>query len=71
MSKYVKELITDDLRQRLEGVSDLLLVDIIGLENNKNVILRKHLREKDICLLVVKNSPVSYTHLTLPTILLV
>ena len=40
MSKYVKELITDDLRQRLEGVSDLLLVDIIGLENNKNVILR-------------------------------
>ena len=56
MSKYVKELITDDLRQRLEGVSDLLLVDIIGLENNKNVILRKHLREKDSCLLVVKNS---------------
>ena len=43
MSKYVKELITDDLRKRLDGVSDLLLVDVIGLENNKNVILRKHL----------------------------
>jgi large subunit ribosomal protein L10 len=56
MSKYVKELITCDLRKRLDGVSDLLLVDVIGLENNQNVILRRHLREKDICLLVVKNS---------------
>ena len=56
MSKYVKELITDDLRKRLDGVSDLLLVDLIGLENNKNVLLRQQLREKDIRLLVVKNS---------------
>ena len=56
MSKYVKALITDDLRKRLDGVSDLLLVDVIGLENNQNVILRKQLREKDIRLLVVKNS---------------
>ena len=56
MSKYVKELITKDLRKRLDGVEDALLVDVIGLENNKNVALRQRLRKKNIHLLVVKNS---------------
>jgi large subunit ribosomal protein L10 len=56
MSKYVKDLITNELKQRLEGVGDLLVVDVSGLENNKNVQLRKQLREKDIHLLMVKNS---------------
>jgi large subunit ribosomal protein L10 len=56
MSKFVKELITKDLRNRLTGVDDALLVDVIGLENNKNVALRQRLRQKNIHLLVVKNS---------------
>lgn len=56
MSKYLKQLITDDLKKRLEGVSDLILVDIAGLESNKNVELRKQLRQKNIHLLMVKNS---------------
>jgi large subunit ribosomal protein L10 len=56
MSKYLKNLISDDLKQRLDGVDDLLLVDIAGLEANKNVALRKALREKKIQLVVVKNS---------------
>jgi large subunit ribosomal protein L10 len=56
MSKFVKDLITKDLRNRLEGVDDALLVDVIGLENNKNVALRQRLRKKNIHLLVVKNS---------------
>ncbi|MEX2315897.1 MAG: 50S ribosomal protein L10 [Pirellulales bacterium] len=56
MSKYVKDLITKDLRKRLDGVSDALLVDVIGIENNKAVELRKRLRQKKINLLVVKNS---------------
>lgn len=56
MSKFVKELITKDLRKRLDGVEDALLVDVIGLENNKNVALRQRLRKKNIHLLVVKNS---------------
>jgi large subunit ribosomal protein L10 len=56
MSKYLKNLITDDLRKRLGGVGDLLVVDIAGLEANKNVELRKKLREKKIQLLLVKNS---------------
>ncbi len=56
MSKLVKDLITKDLRQRLEGVEDALLVDVIGLKNEKNVALRQRLRQKNIHLLVVKNS---------------
>jgi large subunit ribosomal protein L10 len=56
MSKFVKDMITNDLRKRLEGVDEALLVDVIGLENNKNVALRQRLRQKKIHLLVVKNS---------------
>ena len=56
MSKYVKDLITNDLRNRLDGVDDALLVDVIGMKNDKNVALRQRLRQKNIHLLVVKNS---------------
>lgn len=56
MSKYLKNLITDELKNRLEGVSDLLLVDVALLEANANVSLRKKLRDKNIQMLVVKNS---------------
>ena len=43
MSKFVKDAITKDLRGRLEGVEDALLVDVIGLKNDKNVALRQRL----------------------------
>ena len=56
MSKFVKDMITKDLRNRLEGVDDALLVDVIGLKNDKSVALRQRLRKKSIHLLVVKNS---------------
>ena len=56
MSKFVKQLMTDDLKQRWEGVDDALLVDVIGLEANETVELRKRLREQGISLMVVKNS---------------
>ena len=56
MSKYLKDLITDDLKKRLEGVSDVLVVDIAGLEANKNVELRKQLRQKGIKMLMVNRS---------------
>ena len=56
MSQYLKELITDELKSRFDGVSDALLVDVIGMEVNSNVELRKTLREKNIKLMVVKNS---------------
>jgi large subunit ribosomal protein L10 len=56
MSKYVKELVTDHLKQELEGVQDLLLVNVVGLTANRASALRKALRDKGIKLLVVKNS---------------
>ena len=37
MSKYVKDLITTDLRNRLNGVEDVLLVDVIGMKNENSV----------------------------------
>ncbi|MDZ4657680.1 MAG: 50S ribosomal protein L10 [Bythopirellula sp.] len=56
MSKYVKDLITNELKSRLAGVADALLVDVVGMEANSNVELRKELRKKNMHLLVVKNS---------------
>ena len=56
MSKYVKNLISDHLRSRLNGVQDALLVNMIGLDVNTNNRLRTALREKDIEVMVVKNS---------------
>jgi large subunit ribosomal protein L10 len=56
MSKYVKDLLTKDLVNRLDGVENCLLANVIGLDANSSTALRKRLREKDIQLMVVKNS---------------
>jgi ribosomal protein L10 len=56
MSKYVKNLLTQDVAGRLEGVDDALLVNVVGMDANSTVALRRRLREKSINLLVVKNS---------------
>ena len=56
MSKFVKDLITEDLKGRFEGVTDLFLVNLVGLDAIKTQTLRKKLREKDVHLLMVKNS---------------
>jgi large subunit ribosomal protein L10 len=56
MSKYLKNLISDDLKKRLDGVEDLLVVDVMKMNSEKTVTLRKTLRAKKINLLVVKNS---------------
>ena len=56
MSKYVKNLIADHLRQRLANVNDALLVNVVGLDANANNRLRTELQTKDINVLVVKNS---------------
>ena len=44
MSKYVKDLVVQDLQRRLDGVDDAVLVDVIGLDANTSVLLRKQLR---------------------------
>ena len=56
MSKYVKDLLTSDLRNRLEGVNDAILVNIIGMDANKTSRLRQELRKKKMSLTAVKNS---------------
>ena len=56
MSKLVKDLLSRDIAERLDGVSDALLVNVIGLDANKSVAVRRRLREKSISVLVVKNS---------------
>ena len=56
MSKYVKDLVVQDLRRRLDGVDDAVLVNVVGMHGNETVVLRKQLRDKGIGLLVVKNS---------------
>lgn len=56
MSKYVKDLVAQDLAGRLADVEDALLVNVVGLDANQSVVLRRQLREKNINLLMVKNS---------------
>jgi large subunit ribosomal protein L10 len=56
MSKYLKDLISNDLKKRLDGVTDLLVIDVMGMNSGKTVELRKELRKEKINLLVVKNS---------------
>ena len=56
MSKFVKDLITDHLKSRLDDVSDLLVVNIVGLDANRNTALRRELRTKGMQMMVVKNS---------------
>ena len=56
MSKYVKNLITDNLRNRLQGIDSAILVNVIGVKSNANTRLRAELRSKNIHVLVVKNS---------------
>jgi ribosomal protein L10 len=56
MSKLVKDMITTELKSRFDGVTDLFLVNLVGLDAIKTQTLRKKLREKDIHLMMVKNS---------------
>jgi ribosomal protein L10 len=56
MSKFVKDLLTKDLQGRVDGIEDCLVVNVIGMESEDTVQLRRRLREKNISLMVVKNS---------------
>jgi large subunit ribosomal protein L10 len=56
MSKYVKGLVTGDIKNRLEGVADAILVNVIGMESAATFGIRKKFREKGINMLVIKTS---------------
>jgi large subunit ribosomal protein L10 len=56
MSKYVKELMMDELRSDLNGSRSLLILDLKGLDATAEHAFRRSLRKKSIRLRVLKNS---------------
>lgn len=56
MSKFVKELEIEHLRRQFDGVEDVLVVNVIGMDATGTTKLRQELRKKGIRLQVVKNS---------------
>lgn len=56
MSKYIKQLITDSVKHRLDNVQYLMLVNLTGIDANKTNMIRANLADKGIRLMVVKNS---------------
>ena len=56
MSKFVKQLVANDIAKRLDGITYLMLVGLTGIDANKTVNLRATLASKGINLLVIKNS---------------
>jgi ribosomal protein L10 len=55
MSKHVKELLSQEFANRLEGVQDAVLVNVVGMDANTTVVLRRQLRAKNIKMMVVRN----------------
>lgn len=56
MSKLVKKLVSRDIANRLEGVNDAIVANIVGMTGEENYNIRKTLRDKGIGLLVVKRT---------------
>jgi large subunit ribosomal protein L10 len=56
MSKYVKELMMDQLKSDLDGSRSLLIVDLKGLDAITEHQLRRDLRKKSIKIRALKNS---------------
>ncbi|MCP4251292.1 MAG: 50S ribosomal protein L10 [bacterium] len=56
MSKPVKDLISENLRARYEGIADACVVDLTGLDVDRTQQLRRDLRGKSMQIQVVKNA---------------
>ncbi|NQU74896.1 MAG: 50S ribosomal protein L10 [Planctomycetes bacterium] len=56
MSKPVKNLLKKAFIKRLEGVGDLAVVSVVGIDGNTNNRLRGELKEKQIRLTVIRNA---------------
>ena len=52
MSKFVKNIITEELKKRLGGVENALLVNLVGMQVNDSNKLRAVLAEKDVRVMV-------------------
>jgi large subunit ribosomal protein L10 len=56
MSKVIKQLQMDEIRKSFEGVRDLVVVSITGLDCKADHALRAGLRKKEVRIQVLKNS---------------
>jgi large subunit ribosomal protein L10 len=56
MSKVVKHMLVEDLKRRLDGVGDVIVVSLGKLDAQKTTQLRQTLRKKRISLQLIKNS---------------
>ena len=56
MSKYVKEMMMDQLRSDLDGSTSLLILDLKGLDAVSEFQLRRDLRKKQIKIRALKNT---------------
>ncbi len=56
MSKPVKEMMLADYQRRFAGVDNALLIDIRGIDANRNNALRLDLATKQIKITIVKNT---------------
>ncbi len=56
MSKTIKSVLVDDLKSRLDGVGELIIVSLGKLDAQTTTQLRQTLRKKKISLQLVKNS---------------
>jgi ribosomal protein L10 len=56
MSKVIKQMAMNALRQSFEGVRDLVVMSVKGLNSQQEHALRMTMRKKNIHLQVVKNS---------------
>jgi large subunit ribosomal protein L10 len=56
MSKVIKQLQMDAIRKSFEGVRDLVVVSIKGLDCHADHALRANLRKKEVRIQVMKNS---------------
>ncbi len=56
MSKAVKAMITEELKDRFAGLQNACVIDLTGLKVQEQESLRRMLRDKDAKLQVIKNS---------------
>lgn len=56
MSKQLKAMITDAVRSRFEGVDEACVVDLTGLNVEHTIAVRTALSDKNMRMMVVKNS---------------
>jgi large subunit ribosomal protein L10 len=56
MSKEVKNIVTRDIKNRLSGVTDAIVANVIGISGNDTCELRRALRQKGVGVMVVKRT---------------